>query len=325
MAATATSRKPNGHAEVMSGATFKPAKSNTEQAAKNAARMHVINGNRVKIEKKNGKWGVWVWPKKATNESYRKTKKEARKAQASGALDKGPMFQKWRKAQGVSKKGKKRNPESGAVAMREAFTGMPSKKTIVVGEDLHYHSHLAALGELVALKVRTIKGDKFDIGFTKETNPKKHKSALGKVKGWIGRRAKAVSGILKGQQEMWINPQVKNPSGPVLLCATEDGKQLYIEGGDQSLDLSALNMSEFKGKESVIVGEIKVIDYFATKNWQDGKKPETAIYTHKFNEDTGGPRPMLRYNTVDKKLYIDGGLYKINKPLFGATSAGLEN
>ena len=43
----------------------------------------------------------------AGNASYRKVKKEARKAQRSGQLEPGPMFKKWRKAAGASKTGKR--------------------------------------------------------------------------------------------------------------------------------------------------------------------------------------------------------------------------
>ena len=43
------------------------------------------------------------------NESYRKVKKQVRKLQRSGALEPGPMFQKFRKAAGISKTGRKRN------------------------------------------------------------------------------------------------------------------------------------------------------------------------------------------------------------------------
>lgn len=44
------------------------------------------------------------------NESYRKVKKQVRKLQQSGALESGPMFQKFRKMARISKKGRKRNP-----------------------------------------------------------------------------------------------------------------------------------------------------------------------------------------------------------------------
>ncbi len=216
----------------------------------------------------------------------------------------------------------KRNPESAARSMREAFVGAPSKETITVTEDIHVHEHLAALGELVQLKVKTLKGETFTIDFGKAENPKK---SIGKRIGdWAGRRAKSVAGVVSGLQKTWINPKKINPNGAPILAVTEDGKNLMIVGGSQALDLKALGMGEFASKESVIVGSIKTLDYFATKDWKDGKKPETAVYTHKLSEETGGPLPMLRYDTRNRKCFIDGGLYQIKRPLFG-TSAGIEN
>lgn len=52
------------------------------------------------------------------NASYRKVKKEARKAQRAGMLEPGPMFQKWRKATGMSKRGRRR-PNQGFISESE--------------------------------------------------------------------------------------------------------------------------------------------------------------------------------------------------------------
>jgi hypothetical protein len=216
-------------------------------------------------------------------------------------------------------KGKKRNPEAAAVAMRESFTGIPSKRTQVVTEDIHVHSHLAALGELIEMKVKTVKGDSFVIGFEKQKNPK-GKPFNDKVKGWVGRRAKAISGTLKYLGDYWINPRKLNPNGPVLLCSNEDGTHLYIEGGDQKLDLNALGLNELKGKESAVIGTVTHITYHVAKKF-DGKVEE-ADYYHRFSEESNGLRPMLRYDIRNKHLYLDGGVYHIPRPLMG-TSAGI--
>lgn len=333
------------HSEVMSGATFKPASS--ESAARAAARMHTINGHRVKVERKGAKWGCWVWPKENPTQKEVSFTTDKRGSPVAYKFTRGalyprnirigydaakllvstgqakeipyrPMRRTW-----MATNPKKRNPEAAAVEMRESFTGLPSDKTVVVTEKIHVHEHLAALGELVQLKVKTLKGVVYAIDFGKAENPKKH---IGKrVAGWVDRRAKAVTGIGKSFAQTWLNPKRINPNGAPILAVTEDGKNLQIIGGSQALDLKALGMGEFSDKESVIVGGIKTIDYFATKDWQDGKKPETAIYTHRMNEETGGPLPMLRYDTRNKRCFIDGGLYHIKRPLFGGTSPGLEN
>lgn len=60
---------------------------------------------------KSGNVDVVIVPR-SRNESYRKVKKQVRKLQRAGALEPGPMFQKFRKAAKISKTGRKRNPSS---------------------------------------------------------------------------------------------------------------------------------------------------------------------------------------------------------------------
>jgi hypothetical protein len=86
--------------------------------------------------------------------SYRKVKKEARKAQRRSELDPGPMFQKWRKATGMSKRGKKRNaPLLSAVRKN----GKPAKRNTSVKMSLHDLRRLisgAKSGKRVKVKAR---------------------------------------------------------------------------------------------------------------------------------------------------------------------------
>lgn len=293
----ATKRKNAKHSEVLSGATFHAA--NNERGAKTQARVYEGSGHRVKVAQRGKKWGCWVWPKHRHN--------------------KWPIVKN--KAEVLARRNKTGNPASGAVAMREAFTGLPSTKDVVVSESVHVHSHLAALGELIELKVKTVKGETVVIDFAKATNPKKDLlTRVGKkTKGWIDRRGKALTGFVKGFSDTFINPRKLNPGGPVLLCCNEKGTQLYLEGGDQSLSLSALGLSDLANKESIIVGTAKTITYHARKKF-DGKEEEYD-YVHKFSEDSNGPLPMLRYDVRNKHLYLDSGVYHIPKPLFGSSAS----
>lgn len=345
-------RKNAKHSEVLSGATFHAA--NNERGAKTQARVYEGSGHRVKVAQRGKKWGCWVWPKHAKNPPMRLTAKDWRKfgkttgeqerASAKVGLSTASMNDRfkfiWDRAlsngetlasgrfaaarafgAGYHAAYKKRNPASGAVAMHEAFTGLPSKKDVVVSESVHVHSHLAALGELIELKVKTVKGETVVIDFAKAMNPKKDVlSKIGKkTKGWIDRRGKALTGTVKYLTDYWINPRKMNPNGPVLLCSNESGTHLFIEGGDQSLDLGKLGLSELKGKESVIIGAAKVVTYHARKKF-DGKEEEYD-YVHKFSEDSDGPLPMLRYDVRNKHLYLDSGVYHIPKPLFGNSAS----
>lgn len=222
-----------------------------------------------------------------------------------------------------SRAGKKRNPEAGAVRMREAFTGLPADKTVLVARDEHVHGHLAKIGDLVELRGKTVNGEKFEIEFKRASNPRrKSKDIVSKVgkktSGWLGRRAKAVSGMVKGFSDTWVNRK-RNPNGPTILACNEAGSHLFIEGGDQAIDLGKVGL-EAKGKESVIVGPVTHVTYHARKKF-DGKEEEHD-YEHKFSEDSGGPLPQLRYDVKNKHLYLDGGVYYVPKPFFG-TSQGI--
>ena len=126
------------------------------------------------------------------------------------------------------------------------------------------------------------------------------------------------------------------------LCSNEDGTQLFIEGGNQELDLKAL---EFTGheltKERIVVGQFsepepgpksKVrqwnLGYQCQKDFDDF---EDILYQHDLSEpDEGEPKThrripaYLEYEPLNKLLYITGGDYHIGLPAF-QTSPGIEN
>ena len=71
----------------------------------------------------------------------------------------------------------KQNPQSSSDDMYESFHGEPTDETIEFQNEEHYHSHLAAIGELVELKVKLVNGGTAVIGFEssgeeEEENPK---------------------------------------------------------------------------------------------------------------------------------------------------------
>lgn len=108
-----------------------------------------------------------------------------------------------------------------------------------------------------------------------------------------------------------------------ILASNEDGTQLYIEGGDQEINLRTLKMDGKKWlKESMVLGDIETITYDTEKTFDDR---EPVSYYHHFTEDEPGePLPQLVYNTVNKKMSIVGGKYYIKQPLVGV-SPGIEN
>jgi len=142
-------------------------------------------------------------------------------------------------------------------------------------------------------------------------------------------------------------PQHKpNPSMDVaLLCSNESGTQIYIQGGDQSVSLKSIHMDTIPVKDSMVLGEAYFVSYFTQKDFE---KFRPTIFEHDIAEESDPPSPkyrkdevhtaknrklvgqgsglypVVRLDTLNQKLYLDGGEYKIDKPLIG-TSPGIEN
>ncbi len=127
----------------------------------------------------------------------------------------------------------------------------------------------------------------------------------------------------------------QNDEEPIFVCSAEDGRQLYIEGGDQAVDLASLKMDgEEWRKDRMVLGQFSEPEPKAA-----GKKPrkhnltyntkkdfdqfETIDYQHDLGEETG-VRPYLEYDPRNQHLYITGGQYFISQPLL-ETSPGIEN
>lgn len=84
--------------------------------------------------------------------------------------------------------------------------------------------------------------------------------------------------------------------------------QLFIEGGDQSVDLSAFDIEDEHELEEL--GELKWITYFTDKKHLGKRDGGVANYKHTFGEN-GGRRPMVVYDTINETLTIVGGQYTI--------------
>lgn len=88
--------------------------------------------------------------------------------------------------------------------------------------------------------------------------------------------------------------------------------QLYVEGGDQSLDLEEFGISAPHGME--FLGEVTEVTYFTRKDHL-GKDGGEANYVHKFgkNEETGErtERPLLNFDVANEQLIFAGGGYTI--------------
>lgn len=97
-------------------------------------------------------------------------------------------------------------------------------------------------------------------------------------------------------------------SKQVLLASSEDGSQLFLEGGDQSLPLTKLHLNSKKWlRDSMVIGAITKITYRTRKKMHD---LATIDYYHKAGEDTK-VKPTLIYDSISKSLSISGGQYRV--------------
>lgn len=102
-----------------------------------------------------------------------------------------------------------------------------------------------------------------------------------------------------------------------LLAFNESKDQLFIEGGDQRVDLKAFGIKT--PHEQQMLGQVKKIGYFTDKKHL-GDEGGEAIYVHEFrttNEDGKhivvqiAEYPYLTYRTRDEQLEFWGGSYTI--------------
>lgn len=91
-----------------------------------------------------------------------------------------------------------------------------------------------------------------------------------------------------------------------ILAQNEKRNQLFIRGGDQSVDLAVFKL-EKPYHEMEILGRCMSVDYFTRKDHLRPEDGGTAIYRHKF----GRHKPTVIYDTLNKLLSFAGGGYTI--------------
>jgi hypothetical protein len=107
----------------------------------------------------------------------------------------------------------------------------------------------------------------------------------------------------------------------VRLCSSEDGKQLYLMGGNQEVNVEPFGVEE--DKDSVVLGEAFAITYFTSKHHLGEEDKTPGPYRHEFGEE-GGEGPMVTYDCLNHLINFHGGTYVIKRDM-GKYSAGLRN
>jgi len=119
-------------------------------------------------------------------------------------------------------------------------------------------------------------------------------------------------------------PFAREGEGMVHLFCSPDGRQFYMRGGDQELDLKPLGMGPGTDwyRDHMLIGEAKEITYADKKKFH---KFKLIDYFHKLGEMTK-KKPMLAYDAFAKKLSIVGGQYKVETTdLVDGMSPGIVN
>ena len=177
--------------------------------------------------------------------------------------------------------GKKRNPEGEAEALYEEFHGRPAGEVVEVEYEEHEHETLTGLGDLCQLKIITPFKKDCVINVCPTKSPKD-----------------------------LPDPSQLSRDERIILSCSEDGKQLYFIGGDQSVDVEALGFGEDDIKDSMLLGVLYEVTYQAEKGFD---KFQLTNYYHKLGEDTG-VEPVLIYDPVSQLLKVSGGQYKVEAP-----------
>ena len=169
---------------------------------------------------------------------------------------------------------KNHHNEPAAIEAYKDFHGREPEELLEFETKTHYPGRTAAIGELISLKIRVPAGRVSDGG-------------------------RVVT--------------VKNFNG-AMLTRHPSKVQLYVEGGDQSLDLDEFGLSNSDAHEVEYLGHLVEVTYYTVKDHL-GREGGEANYVHKFgvNEATAEKTecPRVNYRVADEQIEFSGGGYTI--------------
>lgn len=109
----------------------------------------------------------------------------------------------------------------------------------------------------------------------------------------------------------------------VTLCSSEDGRQLYLVGGNQEVDVKPFDVP--LDKDLVVLGEASSITYWTAKMHLNEEDKTPGPYRHEF-ADENGERPTVLYECLNHLVLLAGGTYNIKRDMdAGKHSAGIRN
>lgn len=180
----------------------------------------------------------------------------------------------------------RRNPADTSAEAYERFHGRKPTEYVKVTKRIHHHANLWSIGDLKKLKIKAIDGRSI--------------VSLSSFKGTVlAANEQAFSDLAR--------------EGHARLT------QLFIEGGDQSVDLRSFGIDPDDAHELETLGKATLIDYRTVKVHL-GDEGGDAVYRHKFRSTRAGDKhvtlrvaryPDVIYRVLDKQLEFSGGSYEI--------------
>lgn len=179
-----------------------------------------------------------------------------------------------------------RNPADAAERAYEIFHGEPPSESVTVTEQIHYHKHLFSIGDLESLVIRTV--DR-----TAEIKLKQFKGA------YLAANEQAFEELARNRKVL---------------------AQLFIKGGDQSVNLADFGIDPDRSHEVETLGRAIFVGY-ETNKVHLGDEGGEALYLHKFKTTRGAGDfevkvywaryPDVIYRVLDQHLEFSGGSYEL--------------
>lgn len=197
-------------------------------------------------------------------------------------------------------KGRK-NPLAQAEKVYEEFHGMPSTEVIEYRETEHYHSVVVGTGKLICLDVLTVDGKEIPLI----------------APGYRFEPARFLRRDLRHSEEArradatWIFDSTTPISSVIQVTFSEDRKQMLFTGGDQSLPLETLGLTDRDQRDNMFIGSIVEITYRTRKKFEQGGKEEVDFHHEYGKQGSRGVLPLLGYFLRTKRMFTLGGRYEI--------------
>jgi len=212
----------------------------------------------------------------------------------------------------------KRNPIEAATQTYEEFHGISPKGVVEITEREHRHSVTSGVGKLLAWVILDIDG-------------KRQRLLLAPGYRYTGPDAELFPDFRGRESGEWEHVAAQHKDSVLVSQAeqTERGKkygQLFLKGGDQSVNTAALGLTARDQHEDMLLGTILRIWYRTAKSFEDEGKVKQNFFHDFGKQGSAGVCPLLTYQPLNPSMRVVGGRYYVSPPdtrLKGVSAAGV--